>query len=152
MASRHSICTRLALLCFWALATSAPTRAHADDGTAAVNQSTPSATAPTTTATKKKKRVAEATVEPGSPTEQFTAPLQMNLDAVKALILKPDPVVPYLPQPNAVKPAAPPAKGDTSDQPHLAPLLRETSLPDSAGDRGSFMERHEFGIQLHDHF
>jgi hypothetical protein len=144
MASRHTIPLYLALLCLGGLAAAVPNAGHAADST---------------TTPKAKKHVSGSTTTLGpetpssTPAEQFAAPLQLDLDSVKALLLKPDPVVPYLPQVQASKPLpAPNATGDTPDQPHLAPLLRETSLPDSMGDRGSFMERHEFGIQLRDHF
>jgi len=86
--------------------------------------------------------IATAPVEP--------APLQLNVDTSKVLP-KPDPVLPY--QPTAQSKVVPTdKKADNPGQPHLAPLLRESSLPESQGDRGSFFERHEFGIQLRDHF
>jgi hypothetical protein len=83
-------------------------------------------------------------------TEQYDTPLQLDFDPMKRVILKAEPAVPYLPQ-VASKP--PPTKSsDDNGQAHLAPLLRQNSIPDSFGDKGSFLDRHEFGIQLHDHF
>lgn len=84
-----------------------------------------------------------------SATQQYDAPLQLDFDPMKRVILKAEPAVPYLPQ-VASKP--PTKSSDDNDQPHLAPLLRQNSIPDSFGDKGSFLDRHEFGIQLHDHF
>ena len=95
----------------------------------------------------------ETTLHSSAPTpaEQYDAPLQLNFDPLKSVLLKSEPSVPYQPQ-IASKPQTSTKASDQPDQPHLAPLLRESSLPDSAGDRGNFFERHEFGIQLRDHF
>ena len=107
--------------------------------------------------TKKSKKHAGETVlvpAPQTPAEQYDAPLQLNFDPMKSVLLKPDPVLPYQPL-SPTKPRASSKTADADDtpgQPHLAPLLRESSLPDSFGDRGTFLERHEFGIQLRDHF
>jgi len=69
---------------------------------------------------------------------------------MKRVILKAEPAVPYQPQ---IASRLPPTQtSDDTGQAHLAPLLREDSTPESFGDRGSFIDRHEFGIQLHDHF
>jgi hypothetical protein len=85
------------------------------------------------------------------PTEQYTAPLELNFDPMKRVILKAEPSVPY--QPLVTSKLPPTTKtGDDRGQAHLAPLLRESSIPESFGDKGSFIDRHEFGIQLHDHF
>ena len=109
--------------------------------------------------TKAKKHLGETTLAPDAQSpagqyapEQFAPPLQLNWDTVKSALLKPEPVLPYQPlAPTKPEPVGK-SKGDAPDQPHLAPLLRQSSLPDSSGDRGSFLERHEFGIQLRDHF
>jgi hypothetical protein len=83
--------------------------------------------------------------------EQYDAPLQLDFDPMKRVILRAEPAVPY--QPQIASRLPPPTKtGDDAGQAHLAPLLRENSTPESFGDRGSFIDRHEFGIQLHDHF
>jgi hypothetical protein len=85
-----------------------------------------------------------------STAEQYDAPLQLDFDPMKRVILKAEPAVPYQPQ---VASRLPPTQtNDDSGQPHLAPLLRENSTPESFGDKGSFIDRHEFGIQLRDHF
>jgi len=86
-----------------------------------------------------------------SAVEQYTAPLELNFDPMKRVILRAEPSVPY--QPEVTSKLPPTTKtGDDRGDAHLAPLLREASTPDSFGDRGSFVDRHEFGIQLHDHF
>ncbi len=104
----------------------------------------------TKTAKKHKSQTTLESTAP-SPSELYDAPLQLNFDPLKSVLLKSEPVVPYLPQ--ALNKPQPPTKAsDEPEQPHLAPLLRESSLPDSVGDRGSFIDRHEFGIQLRDHF
>ncbi|HEV2675591.1 MAG TPA: hypothetical protein VGV37_13690 [Aliidongia sp.] len=109
---------------------------------------------PTTTTKKSKKHGGDTTLAPATqtPAEQYDAPLQLNFDPLKSVLLKSEPAIPYQPQSPAKPAPTVTAKGDVPDQPHLAPLLRESSLPDSFGDRGTFFERHEFGIQLRDHF
>jgi hypothetical protein len=100
-----------------------------------------------------KKHKSQTTLESTAPTpaELYDAPIQLNFDPLKSVLLKSEPAVPYLPQ--ALNKPQPTTKANREpEQPHLAPLLRESSLPDSVGDRGSFMDRHEFGIQLRDHF
>lgn len=83
--------------------------------------------------------------------EQYDAPLQLDFDPMKRVILKAEPAVPY--QPQVASRLPPPTKAsDDTGQAHLAPLLRENSTPESFGDKGSFIDRHEFGIQLRDHF
>jgi hypothetical protein len=85
-----------------------------------------------------------------SEAQQYDAPLQLDFDPMKRVILKAEPSVPYQPQ---IASRLPPTQtGDDTGKAHLAPLLREDSTPESFGDRGSFIDRHEFGIQLHDHF
>jgi hypothetical protein len=85
-----------------------------------------------------------------SEAQKYDAPLQLDFDPMKRVILKAEPSVPYQPQ---IASRLPPTQGsDDTGKPHLAPLLREDSTPESFGDRGSFIDRHEFGIQLHDHF
>jgi len=86
-----------------------------------------------------------------SPADQYDAPLQLNFDPLKSVLLKSEPAVPYQPQP-LHKPQLTTKTNDEPEPAHLAPLLRESSLPDSFGDKGNFFERHEFGIQLRDHF
>ncbi|WP_189048014.1 hypothetical protein [Aliidongia dinghuensis] len=105
-----------------------------------------------TTAKAKKKHQGETVLVAPTPAQQYDAQLQLNIDPVKSGLLKPDPVLPYQPQAPTKPLLDPKAKDNASDRPHLAPVLRESSLPESFGDRGSFLERHEFGIQLHDHF
>jgi hypothetical protein len=84
-------------------------------------------------------------------TAQYDAPLQLDFDPMKRVILKAEPTVPY--QPQVASRLPPPTKAaDDTGQAHLAPLLRENSTPESFGDKGSFIDRHEFGIQLRDHF
>jgi hypothetical protein len=88
--------------------------------------------------------------ETSGPTAQYEAPLQLDFDPMKRVILKAEPALPYQPQ---VASRLPQAKtDDDTGQAHLAPLLRESYMPDSLGDKGSFLDRHEFGIQLKDHF
>jgi len=97
------------------------------------------------------KRVPKQEATKSSPAEQYAAPLELNFDPMKRVILKAEPSIPYQP---LISSKLPPSTktGDDRGQAHLAPVLREASTPDSFGDRGSFMDRHEFGIQLHDHF
>ena len=103
---------------------------------------------------KTKKHGGETTLAPEAqtPAEQYAAPLQLNWDTVKSALLKPEPVLPYQPLAPVKPEPTQKAKDSAPEQPHLAPLLRQSALPDSSGDRGSFLERHEFGIQLRDHF
>jgi hypothetical protein len=85
-----------------------------------------------------------------SESQQYDAPLQLDFDPMKRVILKAEPAVPYQPQ---ISSRLPPTKtSDDAGKAHLAPLLRQDSTPESFGDRGSFIDRHEFGIQLHDRF
>ena len=99
---------------------------------------------------KTQKRHPLVTVKP-TPAEQYDAPLELNFDPMKSVILKAEPAIPYQPQ-TPSKPQSAADAGNDVGQAHLAPLLRESSIPESFGDRGSFIDRHEFGIQLHDHF
>jgi hypothetical protein len=97
------------------------------------------------------KRAPKQDASTSTPTEQYHAPLELNFDPMKRVILKAEPSVPY--QPEITSKLPPTTKtGDDLGQARLAPLLREASTPDSFGDKGSFMDRHEFGIQLRDHF
>ena len=97
------------------------------------------------------KRTPKQDASKPSAVEQYTAPLELNFDPMKRVILKAEPSIPYQPEVTAKLP--PTTKtGDDRGEAHLAPLLREASTPDSFGDKGSFVDRHEFGIQLHDHF
>jgi hypothetical protein len=86
-----------------------------------------------------------------TPEQLYQAPLELNMDPLKSALLKSERVVPYLPVISVLPPAAVPTD-DQSDKAHLAPLLRENSTTESSGDKGSFIDRHEFGIQLRDHF
>jgi hypothetical protein len=97
------------------------------------------------------KRVPKQEASRPSAAEEYTVPLELNFDPMKRVILKAEPSVPYQP---VVTSKLPPTTKTGDDRAHtrLAPLLRETSIPESFGDRGSFIDRHEFGIQLHDHF
>ena len=88
--------------------------------------------------------------ESASPTAAYDAPLQLDFDPMKRVILKAEPSVPY--QPQAASRAPQTQTADDAGKAHLAPMLREASTPDSFGDKGSFVDRHEFGIQLKDHF
>jgi hypothetical protein len=107
---------------------------------------------PKTEAPKPKKHRVQTTLQTKAPTPEqlYQAPLELNMDPLKSALLKSEPVIPYQP----AIPILPPVlkAGDDSDKAHLAPLLRETSIPESFGDKGSFIDRHEFGIQLRDHF
>jgi hypothetical protein len=109
------------------------------------------ATATVDAPAKPKKVKVRKALKPSAPTpaEQAEAPLQLNFDPLKSVILKPEPSARY----QSGSPVPPQVASRADDQQaHLAPLLRETSLPDSFGDKGNFFERHEFGIQLKDHF
>lgn len=147
MTSRRPISLALTLIgvCGLALAICAP--GFAADSTSAKSEPT--------TAKKSKKHGGDTVLVPApqTPAALYDAPLQLNFDPMKSILLKPDPILPYQPLTQAKPvPTAKAGDSDTPGQPHLAPLLRESSLPDSFGDRGTFLERHEFGIQLRDHF
>jgi len=149
MNSRHSFSLVFALIGLIGTGVANPAPALAD----AVQVSTVEVQPPVTPKPAKPKAHQRQTkLEKAKPTEaqQYDAPLQLDFDPMKRVILKAEPAVPYQPQIASRLPST--KTSDDTGEAHLAPLLREDSTPESFGDRGSFIDRHEFGIQLHDHF
>jgi len=149
MNSRYSSPLVFALICLIGAGVAGPAPARADGVQVSTAEAQPSVT-PKPAKPKAHKRQTRLEKAKPSEAQQYQAPLQLDFDPMKRVILKAEPSVPYQPQ---IASRLPPTQGsDDTGKPHLAPLLREDSTPESFGDRGSFIDRHEFGIQLHDHF
>jgi len=149
MNSRRSSTLVLALVGLIGAGLADPAPARADGVQVSAAEGPPPAT-PKPAKPKAHRRQTKLETAKPSETQQYDAPLQLDFDPMKRVILKAEPAVPYQPQ---ISSRLPPTKtSDDTGKAHLAPLLREDSTPESFGDRGSFIDRHEFGIQLHDHF